>query len=310
MSIPYRAQQTAPSFEEVMMTVHFEYHAPRSWDEAVALMSAYGPDARPLAGGTDLMIQLERHQIAPQHVISLAYIPRWDALTANGDLTLGAGTTYRQLEKTPALRRQHAALIDAARQIGGVQVRNVATVAGNFCNASPAADAVLPLLAMDAVLKVYGPRGERSVPAAEFITGPNRTVLADGELLREIYVPALPERTAAVFLKAGRRQAMEISMVAAAVRLTFAPDGDVCQTARIAVGAVAPAPLRARDAETLLEGQRLTPDLIREAAQIAVQATAPISDVRASAEYRRHLTGVMVRQALEQCLSQLTENRL
>jgi carbon-monoxide dehydrogenase medium subunit len=295
--------------KEQPMTDHFEYHAPGSWDEAVALMNEYGPDARPLAGGTDLMIQLERGQIAPGHVISLTRIPRWDALTVNGGLTLGAGTTYRQLEKTPALYRQHTALIDAARQIGGVQVRNVATVAGNFCNASPAADAVLPLLAMDAVLTLYGPRGERSVPAADFITGPNRTVLAEGELLREIHVPALPERTAAVFLKAGRRRAMEISIVAAAVRLTLAPGGDVCQTARIAVGAVSPVPLRVRDAEALLQGQRLTPDLIREAARLAVQASAPISDVRASADYRRHLTGVMVRQALEQCVSQLTENR-
>jgi carbon-monoxide dehydrogenase medium subunit len=292
-----------------MMTVHFEYHAPGSWDEAAALMSEYGPDARPLAGGTDLMIQLERGQIAPGHVVSLARIPHWDALTVNGELTLGAGTTYRQLEKTPALYRQHTALIDAARQIGGVQVRNVATVAGNFCNASPAADAVLPLLVMDAALNLYGPHGERSVPAGEFITGPNQTALAQGELLRQIHVPDLPERTAAVFLKAGRRRAMEISMVAAAVRLTLAPDGNVCQTARIAIGAVAPTPLRAHDAESLLQGQRLTPDLIREAAQVAVQASAPISDVRASGEYRRHLTGVMVRQALEQCLSQLTENR-
>ncbi len=169
------------------------------------------------------MIQLERRQIAPQHVISLARIPHWDALTVNGDLTLGAGTTYRQLEKTPALYGKHKALVDAARQIGGVQVRNVATVAGNFCNASPAADAVLPLLVMDAVLSLYGPRGERIVSADEFITGPNQTVLAAGELLREIHVPALPERTATVFLKAGRRRAMEISMVAVAVRLTLAP---------------------------------------------------------------------------------------
>ncbi len=291
------------------MTVHFEVHAPGSWDEAVALMGEYGPDARPLAGGTDLMIQLERRQIVPQHVISLARIPHWDALTINGELILGAGTTYRQLEKTPALYRQHTALVDAARQIGGVQVRNVATVAGNFCNASPAADAVLPLLVMDALLRLYGPRGERMVSADKFITGPNQTVLAAGELLREIHIPALPERSATVFLKAGRRRAMEISMVAAAVRLTLAPDGDVCQTARIALGAVAPAPRRARDAEMLLEGQRLTPELIREGAQQAVQAAAPISDVRASADYRRHLTGVMVRQALEQCWVQITENR-
>ena len=290
------------------MTVHFEYHAPGSWDEAVALMIEFGPDARPMAGGTDLMIQLERRQIAPRHVISLARIPHWDTLIMNGDLTLGAGTTYRQLEKKPLLSGKYKALIDAARQIGGVQVRNVATVAGNFCNASPAADAVLPLLVMDTVLRLYGPHGERAVPAEEFITGPNRTVLAASELLREIHVPALPEHTATMFLKAGRRRAMEISIVGTAVRLTLTPDGNVCQSARIAVGAVAPTPLRARDAETMLEGQHLTPDLIREAARCAVQATAPISDVRASADYRRHLIGIMVRQALEQCLNQIAEN--
>jgi carbon-monoxide dehydrogenase medium subunit len=292
------------------MTVHFEYHAPGSWDEAVALMGEYGSDARPLAGGTDLMIQLERRQIAPQHVISLSRIPNWDALNVNGELMLGAGTTYRQLEKTHALYGKHKALIDAARQIGGVQVRNVATVAGNFCNASPAADAVLPLLVMDAVLSLSSPRGERTLPAGEFITGPNQTVLAADELLRAIHVHTLPERTATVFLKAGRRRAMEISMVAAAVRLTLAPDGDFCQTARIAVGAVAQTPLRVRDAEMLMEGERLTPELIREAAQQAVNAAAPISDVRASADYRRHLTSVMVRQALEQCWNQLSENFL
>ena len=290
------------------MSVHFEYHAPGSWDEAIALMVEYGPDARPLAGGTDLLIQLERRRISPHHVISLTRIPGWHALTLNGDLTLGAGVTYRQLEKMPALFTKHTALVEASRQIGGVQVRNVATVAGNFCNASPAADAVLPLLALDAVLRLRGPNGERTVPADTFITGPNQTVLTTGELLREIAVSALPERTATVFLKAGRRRAMEISMVATAVRLTLAPDSDRCQTARIAVGAVAPAPLRIREAETLLEGQRLTPDLIREAAQLALQAIAPISDVRASADYRRHLTSVMVRQALAQCLNHLTEN--
>lgn len=290
------------------MAVHYEYHAPGSWDDAVALLARYGPEARPLAGGTDLMIQLQRDQIAPRHVIGLAHIPGWNHLTANGDLVLSAGTTYRQLENTPALYGKHRALVDAARQIGGVQVRNVATVAGNFCNASPAADAVLPLLVLDATLTLVGPGGTRTVPAADFITGPHQTTLGPGELLREIHVPALPDQTATVFLKAGRRRAMEISVVAAAVRLTLSPGGDRCQTARIAVGAVAPVPLRVRAAETLLEGQQLTPELIGEAARHAVQAAAPIDDVRASAEYRRHLAGVMVRQALDQGWSQLTES--
>jgi carbon-monoxide dehydrogenase medium subunit len=289
------------------MAVHFDFHAPGTWDEAVALMRAYGPDAVPLAGGTDLMILLERQQVAPRHVVSLAQIPHWNALAVSADLTLGAGTTYRQLEKTPALYGKHKALVEAARQVGGVQVRNVATVAGNLCNASPAADSVPPLLVMEAMLTLYGPDGRRSVPADAFITGPGQVVLGEGELLCQIQVPALPDRTTTVFLKAGRRRAMEISMVCVAARLTLAPEGETCQTARIALGSVAPTPIRAREAERILEGQPVTPALLREAAQLAVEATEPISDVRASAEYRRYLTGVMVRQALEQCLMQLAE---
>lgn len=286
------------------MVSHFDYHSPESWDEAIGILREYGTDAKVLAGGTDLMILLERGKITPQHVVSFERIPGWNTFTLNGTLTLGAGTTYRQLEKTPALYEKHIALVDAARQVGGVQVRNVATVAGNFCNASPAADAVPPLLAMDATLTVYGPDGERVVPADQFIVGPGQTVLRAGEVLQHINIPALPEGTATVFLKAGRRQAMEISFVCVAVRLTFT--GDICQTARIALGAVAPTPVRAREAERHLEGRAITPPAFEEAAHLATQVTAPISDVRASAEYRRHLSHVMVRRALEQCHNRIS----
>jgi carbon-monoxide dehydrogenase medium subunit len=291
------------------MTVHFEFHVPGTWDEAVALMHDYGTDAVPLAGGTDLMILLERNQIAPRHVVSLAQIPHWNAMGVNGGLTLGAGTTYRQLEKTPDVYRKYTALVEAARQVGGVQVRNVATVAGNLCNASPAADSVPPLLVMDALLTLYGPDGGRAWPIDQFIVGPRQVALREGELLRQIQVPALPPRTATVFLKAGRRRAMEISIVSVAARLTLDPDEETCRTARIALGSVAPTPIRARKAEMFLEGRALlTPALFREAAQLAIEVAEPISDVRASADYRRYLTGVMVRQALEQCWSQIAEN--
>ncbi len=292
------------------MTIHFNYHSPETWDEAIALLQQYGVEAKLLAGGTDLMIQIERGRLRPQHVISLDRIPGWNSLTINGSVTLGAGTTYRELERTPSLRGKHVALIDASRQVGGVQVRNVATVAGNLCNASPAADAVPPLFVMDATLTLSGPDGTRAVPACEFIVGPGRTILREGELLRQITIPALPEPTATVFLKAGRRRAMEISIVCVAARLTLSANGTVCETARIALGAVAPTPIRARQAETLLEGQPITPDNVAETAHLAMQATAPISDVRASAHYRKHLSELMVRRALEQCYRQITGNTL
>jgi carbon-monoxide dehydrogenase medium subunit len=288
------------------MAVPFDYHAAETWDEAVHLLRKYGPEAKPLAGGTDLMVLVERGQIQPRHVVSLDRIPGWDALKLDGSLTLGAGTTYRQLERIPALRGVYAALVEAARQVGSIQVRNVATVAGNFCNASPAADAVPPLLVMDATLTLFGPQGERVVPAETFITGPGQTVLREAELLREIKVASLPSRTATAFLKAGRRAAMEISIVCVAVRLTLAREKDVCQSARIALGAVAPTPVRAKQAEEALRDRRLTKETMEQAAELAVRATQPISDVRASADYRRYLTRVMVRRALEECLARIS----
>jgi len=286
------------------MSARFEYHTPTSWEQAVALLQELGEGARPLAGGTDLMILIERGQISPGHLISLDRIAGWNDLRLNGELHLGAGTTYRQLERRLPREDPHAALVEAARQIGGVQIRNVATVAGNFCNASPAADAVPPLLTMDASLVLIGPAGTREVPADEFVTGPGQTILQAGELLKEIRVPPLPGGTATAFLKAGRRAAMEISVVCVAARLSLA-DG-VCQAARIALGAVAPTPLRAREAEAALEGRSVTAGSVREAARLAAQATRPISDVRASAEYRRHLSELMVRRALEQCHRRIT----
>ena len=289
------------------MAVHFEFYAPDSWEEACARVAEFGTDARPLAGGTDLMILIERGQIAPQQVVSLARIPGWNALSLNGSLKIGAGTTYRQIERTRELYGAHRALVEAARQVGGVQVRTVATVAGNICNASPAADAVPPLLVMEAALELCGQDSARTVAADSFITGPRETALRPGELVRAIHVPALPPRTATIFLKAGRRKAMEISVVGVAVRLTLAPDRDVIEIGRIALNAVAPRPLRAYGAESALTGRPLTPELLDEAADRAVAVTEPISDVRASADFRRHLTRVMVRQALAQCWQQLTE---
>jgi aerobic carbon-monoxide dehydrogenase medium subunit len=292
------------------MSIHFNYHSPETWDEAKALFQQYGAGAKLLAGGTDLMILIERSRLAPRHIISLDRIPSWDSLAVNGAVTLGAGTTYRQLERTPALHGKYLALVTAARQVGGIQVRNVATVAGNLCNASPAADAVPPLLVMDASLTLDGPSGARAVPVHEFIVGPGRTILEEGELLRQIDIAALPECTATVFLKAGRRRAMEISIVCVATRLTLSAKGNVCETARIALGAVAATPIRAWHAEKLLERQPITAEGVAEAAYVASQATSPISDVRASADYRKYLSGLMVRRALEQCFQQITGNAL
>lgn len=281
--------------------MHLEYFAPESYGDVVGLLREFGTEAKIIAGGTDLMIQMERGQIAPHYLIDLDHIPAWDTLQTNQAITLGAGTTYRQLEKSLDANGPYAALVEASRQVGGVQIRNVATVAGNLCNASPAADSVPPLLVLDAVLTLTGADGDRSVPVAEFIRGPGQTILGEVEVLSEIDIPELPTRTATVFLKAGRRRAMEISFASVAARITLADDGETIQTARIALGAVAPTPLRVVEAEQLLEGNSPTPGRLQEAAQLALRATDPISDVRASAEYRQHLVTVMVQRAVKLC---------
>jgi carbon-monoxide dehydrogenase medium subunit len=278
------------------------YIAPETYDEACRVLDEFSTRAKILAGGTDLMIQMERGQRNPEVLVSLDRIPGWDALHTQDGVHMGAGTSYRQLEKSLPASGPYAALIEASRQVGGIQVRNVATVAGNLCNASPAADSVPPLLVMDASLTVTGLAGTRSIPVYEFITGRGQTVLASAEILTQIDIPALPQRTSTVFLKAGRRRAMEISFVSVAARITLADDGETIQTARIALGAVAPTPIRVPAAEQLLEGERLSAEMIKHAARLAVQATDPISDVRASAEYRRHLVEVMVQRAIEACL--------
>jgi CO/xanthine dehydrogenase FAD-binding subunit len=282
----------------------FEYHIADSWDTAVALLQEYGDDAKPLAGGTNLMIQLAQAEITVPHIISLTRIPGWDTVAVNGDITLGAGVTYRVVRGIAALQAQQRALPESARWVGNAQVRNVGTIVGNLCNASPAADSVPPLLVMDATLSLIGPDGERTLPVEDFILGPGQTALQDAELVRAITLAALPTRTSTKFLKASRRQVMAVSSVSVAGRLTLADDG-TCATARIALGAVATIPRRIVAAEQALEGRVLTPDDLQSAADLAAAEITPVSDVRASADYRRHLTRTMVRRVLEDCLEQL-----
>jgi carbon-monoxide dehydrogenase medium subunit len=286
--------------------MRLEYFSPTSYADVVELLREFGTDAKIVAGGTDLMIQMERGQAAPRALISLDHIPAWDALHTGASITMGAGTTYRQLEKSLAPSGPYAALVEASRQVGGVQIRNVATLAGNLCNASPAADSVPPLMVMDATLTITGTDGKRSVSIDKFLLEPGRTILGASEVLTQIHVPELPARSATVFLKAGRRRAMEISFASVAARITLAADGETIQTARIALGAVAPTPIRAIAAEQILEGQSPTPQRLREAAQLAASTAQPISDVRASAEYRQHLVAVMVERAVRICRERVT----
>ncbi len=281
----------------------FEYHEPTSIAEAVATVARFGEDARFLAGGTDLIIQMRRGRLRPRHVVSLHRVPGLDAITVDGDVSLGALVTHRRVERTPAFQSALRGLVEGAEVIGGHQVRNVATVGGNIVNASPAADLVPVLHTLDADVTCVGPEGERRLPLDGFASAPGVTARRRDELVTRVRFPALPPRSATAFMKAGRRRAMEISLVCVGVRLTLDASLERCVAARIALGAVAPTTLRARSAERVLEGQPLTDVALADAGRAAAAESRPISDVRASARYRALLVETLVPRALARCLA-------
>ena len=280
----------------------FDYHQPESLADAVDLAARFGGQASFLAGGTDLIVQIERGRVAPRHVIGLGRVPGLAGIEVNGRITLGARVTHRAIERTPALAGPLRCLVEGAEVIGGHQVRNVATVGGNLVNASPAADLVPCLLALDGAVTLVGPGGERELPIERFLLGPNQTARRPEELVTRVGLSPLPPRAATAFLKAGRRRAMEISVVCVAARLTLDAGLERCLEARIVLGAVAPTAVRAHAAERLLEGQPVGGEAFRRAAEAAQEACRPIDDVRASAGFRRHLVGVLVGRALDRCV--------
>ena len=285
--------------------VTFDYHEPTSLREAIELGARFGGDARFLAGGTDLMVQIRRGRLNPRHVVSLQCVPGLDAIEVDGAVSLGARVTHRRIETTTDFQGSLRALVEGAEVVGGHQVRNVATVGGNIVNASPAADVVVVLLALDATLTCVGSAGERTLALDGFATAPGVTALGPSELLTRASFPRLARRSATAFLKAGRRRAMEISIVCVAARLTLDADLERCQDVRIALGAVAPTAMRARSAERYLEGRPLTDEVTREAGRIAATECRPIGDVRASARYRALLVATLVPRVLARCLERI-----
>jgi CO/xanthine dehydrogenase FAD-binding subunit len=261
--------------------------SPRRYEEAIHLLALYGEQARILTGGTALLLDMQHGEIAPTHLISLDHIPGLSTIHDTGVWHIAALSTISDLasfaETIPPLR----ALVDSVWLFGGRLVRNMCTVGGNICKASPGAAMVPPLLCLDAALHLSGTDERRTTPLDGFLIGKDQTEIRSAEMLTEISLPPLPRRTGTAFFKVMRRHAMDCSIVAA--RITLADDGETCVEARVALGAVAPNPFRAKAAESLLIGKKLSAELIREAARAARDESRPISDVRASAEYRRML---------------------
>ena len=281
--------------------MRFNYLEPATLKEAIAMLTKYNGRARIMAGGTDLMVQIRNKACSPEYVVDISYIPGLDYVKSGKQgLKIGALTPVRTVEKSDELARAYPVLCQAAALLGSVAIRNVGTIGGNLCNAAPSADNAPSLIGLGAKAKITGPDGERIVPMEEFFQGPGNTVLQTGELLTEIQVPVPAAGTKAVYMKHSR-SAIDLAIVGVGVCLTLT-DG-TCQDARIVLGAVAPTPMRAKKAEDLLKGKKLTAAVIDKSAQMASEEARPITDVRASADYRREIVKVLTRRAINQILN-------
>lgn len=285
----------------------FEMFFPRTVEEAGSLLAEHGKEAQLLAGGTDLFVKMKQRREVPRILINIKRIPALDRIRydAGQGLRIGALTTIQSIRESDVISEKFRVLSQAAGVLGTPQVRNLGTLAGNLANASPSAEFAPPLLTLEASLRCVGPGGERLVPMNEFFVGPGKTVLGRGEWITEVLVPDSPVRAQAIYLKHSLRM-MDVSMAGAAAFVLL--DGELCREVRIALGAVAPTPIRAAMAEAALRGKRLggnsnDRELLEEVGRIAAGESRPIDDLRGFASYRRRVVGMLVRQALEQAIA-------
>lgn len=284
-----------------MLLPRFEYHEPPGLEEACRLMADLGEAARPLAGGTDLLVNMKKRILSPGHLVSLGRIDALHSMgPASGNYRIGACMTAAELAESGDLRGRYPALCEGASRLGSPLIRNLATIAGNLASARPAADLPPPLMAYGAEVHLRGPSGDRTLPLEDFFQGPGVTAAAADEILESIHLETPPERSGAAYLKLGVRQTLEISIVNVAAYLSL--EGNTIQSARVVLGAVAPVPIRAPFAEKVLSGESPSPELFAKAAEEAAEDAKPIDDFRASAEYRKDMVSVLTRRALESAL--------
>lgn len=282
----------------------FQYASATTVDEAVSLLAASGDNAKILAGGTDIIVQLREGLRAAELVVDVKKIPELTKLAfdAARGLTLGAAVPCYRLYGDAAIAAAYPALADAARIIGGWQIQSRASLGGNLCNSSPAADSIPALIAHAAVCHIAGPSGRRRVPVEQFCTSPGRNQLARGEFLVALELPPPAAHSGAHYLRFIPRNEMDIAVAGAGVWVQLSADAKQIQAARIALSAVAPTPLLCQTASDWLAGKPATEPTFIEAGKLAQQQAKPIDDKRGDAEYRRHLVSVLVKRALAEAV--------
>lgn len=309
----------------------FEYHKPETIEEAVKLMVSL-ENAKYIAGGTDVMVLLRQKKISPDNMISLRNISDLAKIDMSSGLRIGSGVTHTAIETNEFIKKYYSALYDATSNLGSRQIRNVATIGGNICNAAPSADTACPLLVLDARVFIYSPSGTKEIDIDDFFLGPGKVALQKDELVKEFVMPPFGENTGSAYIKHTRRQAMDLPILGIGARITISlkDGGEVrcrdmfctiqpmsslllqlkdeelrCEDVRIAMGVVAPRPIRAKKAEAALKGKIITPEIFEEAGEIAASEAQPRDSVRGEAWYRRDMIKVLVKRALMKSIDRI-----
>jgi carbon-monoxide dehydrogenase medium subunit len=281
----------------------FDYFKPKTFEEALKILLNSQSKPRALAGGTDLFIAMKEKGATPESVLDLKGIPGYDFIReTHGRIEIGALATIRSIETSPLIREKIPFLAEAAGKLGSVQVRNRATIGGNLCNAAPSAETAPALICLNGQAEVMTDHGVKVISLEDFFRGPGQTVLNGTGLMTRVIVPPLPANSAGVYYKHSPRKAMDLAVVGVGCLLTLDSNKKRCLDSRIVLGAVAPVPLRARRAESVIIGKEVNEREIEEAGELAGQEAKPITDVRGSADYRTEMVKVFVKRGLREVL--------
>jgi len=285
------------------MIKDFEYFAPKTLKEALTLLDKYKDDCKVICGGQSLLVLMKQGLVAPKYLIDIKGISELSYIKDGKDgLKIGALTTHREIEKSPVIKKKCGVLAEMETRLASIQTRNWGTIGGNLCHGEPAGDPAPVLIALNATLSMAGVKGERNMAMEDFTLDYFETALEPGELLTEIQIPAPPPRTGTVYTKFNVIES-DLATVGVAVSITLGSGDGVCQDVRIALGAAAPTPMRAKKAEAVLRGKKITDNLLKEAGEVASTEAEPLSDIQASEEYRRELVKVLVKRMGKEALA-------
>jgi carbon-monoxide dehydrogenase medium subunit len=282
----------------------FEYFSPKTLEEALTLLNEYGDECKVIAGGQSLLILMRQGLVAPEYLVDIKGISELNYIQSDAKegLKIGALTTHRAIEKSPAMENGFSVLAEMEHRLASIQTRNWGTIGGNICHADPAGDPTSVLIALNATLSTASLKGKRNMAVEDFCLNYFETALEPDELLAEIQVPPAPPHTGTAYTKFNIIES-DMAMVGVAVSISLDSGKDMCKDVRIVLGACAATQVRAKQAEEVLRGEKITDNLLKEVGQVASQEVEPISDVSASEEYRRELVKVLVARVGQKALA-------